>query len=500
MKIINIVFRERPAYRDMQLRPFGADATDDLISKLCFDTNQGTDLTPAALSGTAGRIIRPVAESRGKAIIANGWDEKRYMFIMTVEVRRSQTIFTTLEISGYTDTAEVHNGLRGIKFPPEMALYFNSITEVEQMYDSTAVRGRGGWKTRVCSSNHVIIPQTMPDFSRERASPGTVTMRPNDIFRSSGSSIIQRSFDRKATKENFIDGRYGFADRQLRMSTRWNDSSTRYLNRSINALSTASNGEQFGDNFNSSIDIDTTKVITDARRQVPEKNLVSWRPMADLSRETNILEQGFITYGELANMNPDFAWDDVKVYFLDLAAQRDLRSTTSWGGRDNSTVAANILARGLPSYMAFHQIGRIEFEANNTGFNGTPVIMVSNVMPLLGNVVDERALASLEQRLQTELFVEMLPWDDCRYDIRVSADLGVDVHIDMHLDDEDPADFVFPVFCDSLVSPVIANHNDDVTAMGETIAKIVDSFGSATNEYSDSIIETFNNPNTGYNF
>jgi hypothetical protein len=70
----------------------------------------------------------------------------------------------------------------------------------------------------------------------------------------------------------------------------------------------------------------------------------------------------------------------------------------------------------------------------------------------------------------------------------------------MHLDNEDPCDFVFPVFCDSLVSPVIANANDDVTAMGETIAKIVDRFGSASGEYSDSIVDTLGSPIAGYNF
>lgn len=498
MQILNIVFRERPAYQDMQLRPFGADATDDLIHRLCYDTAEGTDLTPAALSGTAGRIIRPVAESRGRAIIANGWNEKRYMFIMTVEVRRSRTVFSTLEISGYTDNAEVSNSLRGIKFPKEMAMYFNSITEVEQMYSNTNVQG-SGWRTRVCSSNHIIAPQTMPDFTRDRSSHGTVTMRPSDIFRSSGSSVIQRSFDRKATKENYVDGRYGFADRQLRMSTRWNDSSTRYLNRSINALSAATQGEQFGDNRNS-LDIDSTKIITDARRQVPEKNLVSWTPMAELTQETNILEQGFITFGELQQLNPDFAWDDVKVYFLPKEATRNNRDTSAWTGRDHTTVAANILARGLPSYMAFHQIGYIQFEANNTNFGGQPIIMVSNAMPLLGNTVDERALQALEQRLQTELFIEMLPWEDCRYDIHVTADLGVDVSIDIHLDDEDPGVFVFPVFCDSLVAPVVANNNDDVTAMGETIAKIVGKFGNAKSEFNDDVIDDATSVKSNYNF
>jgi len=44
MQVIDIVFRERSGYRDMQLRPFAADATRELIMQLDEDTSGGADL------------------------------------------------------------------------------------------------------------------------------------------------------------------------------------------------------------------------------------------------------------------------------------------------------------------------------------------------------------------------------------------------------------------------------------------------------------------------
>jgi len=482
MIIRDIVFRERPAYQDMYIRPFGADATGDIIRRMCRDTEEGTNFSPSALAGTAGRIIRPVSQHRGRAIIANGWGERRFMFMMRVEVRKTQGIYTILEIVGSTDHADAVNGIRGIKLPEDMCLYFNSITEVEQVYIRAPGQGREGWRTRIGSSNHLIIPQTMPDYSRDRSTVGTVTLRPHDIFRSSGQDVMQRAFDRNATRENFVDGRFGFGDRQLKMSSRLNDSSTRYMSRSVSALATAKEGTEYGSGFD--IDHDASKVLSDARSQVREKSFNAWEPLAILSRDTNILEQGFITLGELQTMNEDYPWDEVKVFFLDKNV-RDVSNSTGWGGKDNTTIAANIIARGLPSYMTFHQIGAIEFEANNLGYGGETVVLTSNAMSLFGADYDERALQSLEQRLMTELFVEMLPDEDCRFDLRVRADLNLDIHMTIQIGDEEEGHFTFPIFCDSMVPPVMSNNNDDVIGVAETITRIVDSFGTTNNEYRD---------------
>jgi len=475
MELIDIVFRERSGYREMQLRPFDADATGDLIRQLNEDTSGGSDLTPAALSRTAGRIIRPAANVSGSALISNGWGEKRFMFIMTVLVREARGARSTVEITGHTDHADAANTLRGVRLPDDMCLYFNSITEVNQAYLDTPTQR--GWCTQIAGSHHVIGPQTRPNFSRDRLSPGTMTMRPEDVFRNSPKNILQNSFSRLVERESdYQDLRNSFTSDSLRLSNRWNDSSTRYLHRSIKALAVANQGEQYGEGMG--LDRDPGEILKDARKQVRERTVSQMPVFADFNRDTNILSQGFITYGELCAMNPDFAWDDVKVFFERPETARDYATTTNkWDGRDNTTIAAIQIARALPTYMAFHHIAFIDFEANNMSYAGQPVILIPEVLPILGKAINQNALQAFEQRLITELFVDMLPWEDCMFDLRVKATLSGDVIISIKLEGEDPGEFAFPVFCDSLVAPVVVDDSSCIDRMSKTLTNIVDRIG-----------------------
>lgn len=494
MQLVDIVFRERSGYRDLQLRPWASDATSELITQLDHDTRGGTDLSPAALSRVAGRIIRPQANAHTAARIANGWGEKRFMFIMTVMVRDSKTARSMLEITGHTDFVGATNSLRGVKMAEDMAMYFNSVTEINQSYMDSPTGA--SWRTQIAGSNHLIAPQTLPDFSRDRLSPGTMTMRPEDVFQSSPKDVLSTAFSRRAESGQFMDMRNSFTQPGLRMSNRWNDSSTRYFHRSLKALTTANEGEVFGDG--NGLERDTSQIMRDARSQVRERSFTSLAPFADLARDTNILEQGFITYGELVAMNPDFPWDDVKVFFERPETARDFsRDSTDWGGRDNTTLAAIQVARALPTYMAFHHLAHVQFEANNYAHMGEPVIMIPECLPILGKTINQQALMAFEQRLITELFVDMLPWENCMFDLRVNASLASDVVINIQLEGEDPAEFAFPVFCDSLVAPVVVDDRKCIERMGETLVGIVDSLGS--NER-DSGVSNIITDSSGYRF
>jgi hypothetical protein len=474
MQLLDLVFRERSGYKDMQLRPYYADATKDLINELDNDTRGGEDLTPAALSRVAGRIIRPAAKHQGSAIIANGWGEKRFMFMMTVLVRKSRTDIRTLEISGYTDHVGAHQGIRGVKLDEDMALYFNSVTELNQSYMDTPTRR--GWQTQIASSNHLIAPQVLPDFSRDRMSAGTLVMRPEDVFHNNPQNVVSTAFNRRASKENYLDMRHGFSGKGLRMSHRLNDSSTRYLHRSIKALATANEGEVFGQG--NAFDRDTGSILKDARSQVREKTVSSIPVLADIARETNILEQGFITYGELIAMNQDYVWDDVKVFFERPETVKSIESRSGWSGRDNSTIAAIQIVRALPTFMAFHHISYVEFSANNFSAMGEAVIMIPECLPIIGKQVTDRSLMAFEERMITEVFHDMLPWPDCMFELEVRAGLSNDIEIKLKLEGEDFFEDVFPVFCDSLVAPVVVDDQDTIGAMSSSLTNIVEKLGS----------------------
>lgn len=474
MQLIDLVFRERSGYKDMQLRPYYADATDELIGILDRDTRGGEDLTPAALSRVAGRIIRPASKHQGSALIAGGWGEKRFMFMMTVLVRKSRTDIRTLEISGYTDYVGASQGIRGIKLDENMALYFNSVTELNQSYMDTPTRR--GWQTQIASSNHLIAPQVLPDFSRDRMSAGTLVMRPEDVFHNNPKNVVSNAFNRRAEKENYLDMRHGFTGKGLRMSHRLNDSSTRYLHRSIKALATANEGEMFGQgNY---LERDTGSILKDARSQVREKTVSSIPVLADIARETNILEQGFISYGELIAMNPDYIWDDVKVFFERPETVRNYQNRSGWSGKDNSTIAAIQVARALPAFMAFHHIAYVEFTADNMSAMGDAVMIIPQCLPIIGKQITDRSLMAFEERCISEMFHDMLPWPDCMFEISVKAGLSNDIEIWLKLEGEDPFEDVFPVFCDSLVAPVIVDDQNTIGAMSSSLTDIVDKLGS----------------------
>lgn len=475
MELNKIQFRERPGYRELHLRPFNSNATREDVEILNEVTHGGERLEPSILSSVSGRIIKPSATTCGAVNIANGWNERRLMFAMEVILRRTRTAATLLEISGHTDyVGAIDRGTRDVALDREMRLYFNSITEIRHNYIDTP--RASGWTSAVGQCVHVISPHVRPDFSVDRSTQGTMTMRPEDIFHSDPRDVLQKSFERQVQREgNYMDMRHSVGSQGLVLSDRRNDTTTHFLHRSLRALNTAhQQGVERG-----GIEFDNSAVLRDARGQLRERTFVGFAPMADLARDSNIMSQGFVTLGELMDMNPDFDWNGVEVAFLPPELRHDYSGSTSdWRGRDHTTIAASHIARALPTYMNYHQIGLYRSQINNMGFGGEVSFLTDSCRALnIHDEIDRSRLDAFEQRLRTELFEEMLPWEGCMFDLSISAELGRDVFISLSLDGEPMAEFAFPLFADSMVAPVVVTDHNLITSMGSTISGIVDMFG-----------------------
>ena len=112
------------------------------------------------------------------------------------------------------------------------------------------------------------------------------------------------------------------------------------------------------------------------------------------------------------------------------------------------------------------------------GFGGEVSFLTDSCRALnIHDEIDRSRLDAFEQRLRTELFEEMLPWEGCMFDMSISAELGRDVFISLSLDREPMAEFAFPLFADSMVAPVVVTDHNLITSMGSTISGIVDMFG-----------------------
>lgn len=475
MQILELIFREMKGYDDQMIRSYNGNASPGNLQDLERMTDHGRDFSPSALSGIAGRIIRPVAETSLSAAITSGWGETRMMFAMKVLVRESRNSQQIHEISGYTDYVGATASLRGVVIDERMTLHFNSVTRITRMVADTPRGSRH--LTSINRSNQVISKQSNPDFTLARGSQGTLTMRPEDLM---SRNTTNNLFARRAKAEGSLDLRGGYTMGTMKLSNRLNTSSTRFMARSMSALTTADAGDGVIDELQH--DRDTTRIFKDARGQVREDAITSDPVFEELSQDTNILHDGFITYGELVEMNRDFDWDSVPVYFTARGERKTLRGDyRPWDGMENEDIAVTMLVNALPMYLINHQLASISFTAKNFDSLGEMVVIADNAVPIMEGPDLREVLPIFMSRLETEILLDILPWEGCPIDIEVNTAIAGETYVRISLDGANFEEYVFPTFCDSVVSPVVTESQDHMDNMAGTISQIAQSIGSGLN-------------------
>jgi len=479
MQLLDMMLREMKEYDDVPIRSYTGNACPEHLDALEVATEGGRDLSASRLSGLAGRIIRPIADTDERAAIVNGWGEQKLMFAMKVMVRESRTSQQICLITGYTDHVGASNSLKGVLLDEKMCLYFNSVTRIHRGIIDTP-RGQR-FSTSILKSNQIISKQSNPDFTLARGAQGSMTMRPEDIFSRNTTNSV---FAERARREGSMDLRGGYAMGTMKLSNRLNTSPTRYFERSIKALATADSGDGLIDEMQH--ERDTTKIFKDARGQVREDAITADPVFEELSQDTNIMHDGFITLGELMMMNEDFDFDSIPVYFHEKGTKKNIRGEyTPWTGMDNETVATTMLVNALPMYLINHQLASIHFTATNMNTMGEMVVLADSAFPIEEGPNLRDIVPQFCQRLEREILLDILPYDDCPIDIEVDATTSGETYVKISLDGGQYEEFVFPTFLDSVVPPVITERQDNMDNMAATISSIAESLGHSLNHDDD---------------
>lgn len=475
MQIQSLLFREMKEYDDQYIRPFYGDASPRLLNALDDATEGGSDFSPSRLAGVAGHILRPSANTSLRAAITGGWGQQRMMFVMLCNIRTTKTAQVLHEITGYTDHVGIHSGLRGIDIDPHMTLHFTSVTRIGRTYANTPTGN--GWLTSINKSNLIIGKQSNPDFTRARGGQGTLTARPEDLFTRNGTNSI---FAEQVKRAGGSDMRGGFANHGMKFSNILNNGSTRFMNRSLTALFAADRGDSLDDPYGQ--DRDLGKIWKEARGKVREDAITSDPIMEELSQDTNILHDNFITYGELMQMDPEFAWDDVPVYLVEKGMRKSVRGDyRPWNGNDNVDIAAKMLVDALPMYLISHQMAHVAFSASNISTLGEIIAVATNASPMMEGPNLREVVPTLMARLEAEILRDILPWPDCSLELEVDTSIAGETYIKISLDRQDFEEFVFPVFSQALVAPVVVENTEFMDNLSLTLSQIGDSLGSQYN-------------------
>lgn len=473
MEILRITFIETPDYLDQGIRHYETDLKAGMIDDALDRSDDGRNLSPLGLSRIATNLVRPTGRFI-RSNIENGWGTNRIRFAMLVSITSRSYSKEYAYITGYTDHADHSMLTNRVKFGGDMKLFFNSVTRVNVL--ESEYRNQSVWQPKLTSHDQVLNKSVFGN-SRDRARD-KVLLRPTDLYRRCGQGEIDRPSTRSGRMGDYYSettSLVGAFSGQLSSNTRLNNSPSSYLSRAIGAYVKAS--AQHAEAGYQRDEANHDDVIHDAVDRVDE-NLLDTDPVFDrMKSDTNIMRQGYITFGELLDMSPDFD-EETQLGFKPLARNRRSRDDASSMREDTmESIAANILAQSLPTVMLFSMYSMVENMVINTRVrHGEDMVVVPVAYPYMDGFSTASTYDYFVDQVQETIVPDMTQGGNFDIMAKITADIDGDIDIWIRVDGGREEYFNYPCFADHLMSPVLADDMRTLERVSSDVLKISEEF------------------------
>lgn len=459
MKVLRLIFRQTGTYNDQYHRPYESDFSDRIGRELADITRGGMDIAPSVLAGVAGRVIRPSSTVGEIAAIGGGWDQRRFLFIMEVEVQSTRTSRKVEVITGVTN----YDGItRSKNIDEKMELQFTSAFTVQQI---KALGANGAeWSGAIHNPIQILNQSKPASYSPNHASNGTISMRPEDLF---VRQTRNEEIDDLARSHGYVDMRSGFSRGPLKASRRSNTQAPLYLSTTLKA-------HRDSDETDFISEKDDTDRFIEARGMVREMSLENNAILTQLQVDTDIMTNGFVTYGELLDANPDL--DKIAdVYLMPANTGHRRGDTDGWSGGDTATVASVIISNAVPTILMSCMYTDIRFTATNDTRDGSFVVKVSNLIPFVPEADIHEHFDLMLRKIENELLRDLALNNEIILKIDVRCSIYEDTEIFISVDGGAESHFVYPTMCDSLISPIITDNIQHLDLLAKDIGDIASS-------------------------
>lgn len=478
MQLIKLSIVENAGLTEQYIRPYESELKANHVDNFVKLTKGGENLSVRNLAKVAHSILTPATTNTLRSHIRGGWDSKRMMFAMVVALNNRDGISKDYEyIVGFTDTGEYSTISGKARFDPNMRMYFNSITRIhltEAMYG----RNNRVWQPKLQAHDQVLHKSALVGEGRGGRQTRPVSLRPTDLFRRKGgdSAFSDTLRDSELQPENLV----GAFTSPLRASTRLNNSAANFLSRSISAYVAADS-----DPSNALAgDLEDDDVLNNSCDAVDENQLTSDPWFEEYQRETNILEAGYITFGELMDMNRDFD-EDRSLPFTPLSSRRKRDSIGTenqcgWKGANVETIAATLIANSLPAIMLNSMYSKVDnLVLNSRARMGEYKVNAGKVFPYVDGLEIKATWPYFESMVADVLMEEVTKGG--MFEIEASIDANIDQMIQMWItiDGGEEAYFEFPAFADGMLASTMG---ENLTAIDHLAKNIVDLSAAVSSE------------------
>lgn len=463
MQIRRLLFLETGSYNDQMLRPYETRVNQHDLRQMQEVTQNGARLTANALTGLAGKIMRPTAEAQGQAQIASGWGMRRFAFLLEVIDPDPFGGATVQYLTGYTNHAEISYSNQ---LDPNMELHFNNSISCRQTIYATPTGNVQ--QQRVIDTAHVMTGGYTPSWGSGGMVQTAHTMRPMDVFDTVGASTLGSFNDLIDTRPTYVNG-------ALKKSKRANANAPTYLS---NLLSTYRDTMITAEHETATL----PNLMETAAAATQEPTITGDVFLNHLAAETRLVTGGMVTYRELCAIQPhlDSIAKVSRSRGPNLVEQPHERGQTEhWHGRGNETVMATILAHSVPAIMTELMFTRVSFKATNRTLNGQPEVLFQGLMSFAENLDMSQYAMALNQRLRLEILNDLSMRNIIDYDIVASFNLLGETRISISLQGGPMIEYCVPSFADALFVPIMTNDYSRLTTLAHDVTMLTDNLSVA---------------------
>lgn len=502
MKILRMSMFETDGAIPMPIRPYEMDmrSKGTLVEDLVEATDFGRSIDNVRMSKIASGLLVPSTKSIHTQI-PNGWDERRIMFAMALQVNENAYMEDIRYITGYTDHNDI-SALDGtVKFANDMRLYFNSIAKIQ--LSEVAVRGGRGVQPTVKENNLMLLRSSV---SMERGTGGRrhnkpSLMRPYDVFARAGSNTVVNKLHRNladSSNINIVTGTFGT---ETALSARNNNNSANYLSRALSGYMGARASSNDGSSNSGMMGDDEVNHNSNTSARLQESQIQDDVMFDEMARFSEVAQQGYITWGELLRMCPEFDEDrelpyvtwasriksasrkyrdadrNNKDYVSGLA---DYKSSASFHESTTESLAALMIAQALPEILISAVYSKLDGLVIDTHpALHEPDIYMGMPHPFFDKVPVSYGARYLEDQLRHVVLPNISRNGALHVQAHINANIDQDIEIWIQIDGGPEEYFIYPAWGEHALPPIMTDDVKDVHQLATSIANVADDLAVA---------------------
>lgn len=465
MTIINLRLYETMGYQDQFLRPNKTTVTGQILNNIDHMLGQyGSKIPTQAISRSTSKFMLPSARvetfsDRGtpRAMdvrIDNGWGEKRFMFIMQVEIETNGIRNIEL-VSGYTDRAD--HVVRGneVFIADDTIFYVNSVSRIKQMgvpmiQSAYSVTGGGlGAGTFHDQNTYRMTPMNLIQHADIERIEGLSTVANNPDIRIAGSHVV-------GNQPVITDRLYSSPTTMFR----------RIMQSFTSSIMQASNSAM----------MTADDIYTNTRAAVGDPDIFSCRFISNINM--NGTSGSVFEYRRLKDLCPHLE-EIVDISLLDFTV--DGRLGEYWDTSTRETQMALIASTMVSTLMLNMSLTELAFVSTNMmGNNGfmpldQPFLTeIRRALSLQSDRLTPNHFDAIADVINSELAEVLSENNEIGYDIEVHAMINQDIQIRIRFENNPWTDYTFPSFADSIISPILTTKADTYRQSISDVGSVMD--------------------------